>query len=239
MKAIDFLTGKIGKFGDSAMEFAKNISVEGLQKGWDTYMVQSPDELAKIARERMQRKNTILSNLDMSKLDAFYSSADKSNAEYIKEFNKLKGAISEGNIEDVRTAANTISERFQDGNYLELLREAEGTYHAKKEGYDTLSSSDIKSLYENNVTDALSKNKIANNFLEQDGKARKKIAQGAYKAQGLSGYFNSGDAKTNRIRASVVGGTYLGGSMIVRGLQGGTPLTNEYGERDIAGIPFI
>lgn len=52
-------------------------------------------------------------------------------------------------------------------------------------------------------------------------------------------YFNSGNSKTNQVRAAVSGGIYMGGSMVVRGLQGGNPVTNEYGERDIAGIPFI
>ena len=35
---------------------AKNISVKGLQNGWNTYIKQSPEELANIARQTMQRK---------------------------------------------------------------------------------------------------------------------------------------------------------------------------------------
>ena len=94
---------------------AKNISVEGIQKGWDTYIKRSPEELADIARATMQRKNTVINNLDINKFDEYFAAADQSNAEFVKEFNKLRGNLDSGNIEEAKSVATSISERFQDG----------------------------------------------------------------------------------------------------------------------------
>lgn len=231
-QAVDFLTGKLGKFGDSAAQFAKNISVEGLQRGWDTYMVQSPAELARVAKDTMQRKNTVISNLDMKKLEEAYTSAEKSS-EYITAFNNLKNNLNSGNIEEAKIIATSISERFQDGAYLKLLQEAEGKHASNMAYYDSLGVAGIKEEFKLGF-DIPEKAKRFVTDKQQD-----KIANMAYKLQGKKQYFNSGDIKTNQVRAGVVGGAYLGGSMVVRGLQGGNPITNEYGERDIAGIPFI
>lgn len=236
-QAIDFLTGKLGSFGDSAAQFAKNISVDGLQKSWDTYMVQSPEELANVARETMKRNNTVISNLNMNAFDNAYAAADKSNAEYVTELNKLKGTINAGNMDEATNIAKNISERFQDGEYLKLLQEAEEKTNSFNSIIDSRDSDVIRRIKINDAKQKISENKLANQFLKD--KDQEKLAEGAYKLQGLKQYYNSGDAKTNQVRMAVTGGGYLGGSMVVRGLQGGNPITNEYGERDIAGIPFI
>ena len=84
---------------DYISRLAKNISVEGLQNGWNTYVKQSPEELANIARQTMQRKNTVMSNLDINEFDKIFSSASKTDA-YTTEFNKLRANLNSGNIEE-------------------------------------------------------------------------------------------------------------------------------------------
>lgn len=238
-QAIDFLSGKIGKFGDSAAQFAKNISVEGMQKGWDTYMKQSPEELANVARANMQRKNTILSNLNMNKIEEAYAVADKTNADYVTEYSKLKGALNAGNISEAKSVANNISKRFQDNKYLEYLNEAESKTTNFKQQIKKVPVNDIKNKSINDIEQKIAQNKIAQKFTTKE--QQEWLANKAYSARGAlpHHYFNSGNSKTNQVRAAVSGGIYMGGSMVVRGLQGGNPVTNEYGERDIAGIPFI
>ena len=69
---------------------------------------------------------------------------------------------------------------------------------------------------------------------------QEKIANAAYKLQGKKQYFNKpNDPKTNQIRAGVAVGAYMGTMTTARLIHGGTPITNEYGERNIVGIPFI
>ena len=215
---------------------AKNISVKGLQDGWNTYIVQSPEELANVARKSMHRKNTLKSNLDLDAIDSQFTKADKSNAEYVASFDKLKEKLNnldEDNLAEAKTMAQTISDRFNDGKYLELLKEAENDYHARKISLDSYDKNMIESKY----IAGIRLPKPVKKFITDDQETW--IGDKAYKIQGIKGYFNTDDAKTNQIRGAFWGGTYLGTSMVVRGLQGGNPITNEYGERDIAGIPFI
>lgn len=215
---------------------AKNISVEGLQNGWNTYIKQSPEELANIARQTMQRKNTVMSNLDINEFDKVFSSASKKDA-YTTEFNKLRENLNSGNIEEAKTIATTISERFQDGAYLKLLQEAEGKTNKKKALIDSLDGETIKRISVEDTKEKIRKNKIASNFIE-DGES---IANFVYKhnPKNIPKYFKTSDPKKNRIRAGVAVGAYMGTMTTARLVHGGTPITNEYGERNIVGIPFI
>ena len=221
---------------DYISNLAKNISVEGLQNGWNTYVKQSPEELANIARKTMQRKNTVMSNLDINEFDKIFSSASKTDA-YTTEFNKLRANLNSGNIEEAKTIATTISERFQDGAYLKLLQEAEGKTNKKKALIDSLDSETIKGISVEDTKEKIRKNKIASNFIE-DGES---IANFVYKhnPKNIPKYFKTSDPKKNRIRAGVAAGVYMGTMTTARLVHGGTPITNEYGERNIVGIPFI
>lgn len=52
-------------------------------------------------------------------------------------------------------------------------------------------------------------------------------------------YFMSGDLGTNAMRWGAVAGAYGGLAVGTRALTGGSATTNNQGQRDIAGIPFI
>lgn len=218
---------------------AKNATLENAQKGWNTYVKQSPEELARVARKTMQRENTIMSNLDMNTLENWYSAADKSNADYVTEFNKLKGALKSGNTDEAKAVATSISERFQDGKYLELLQGAESKKLNFEQQIDAAPSESIKRKYIKDTKEKIAKNKIANNYLTSE--QQEKIASLAYSAKGKfpQNYFNSGNAKTNQIRVGLAAGTYMGAMTTARIVHGGGLTTDEYGERDIVGIPFI
>lgn len=222
---------------DYISNIAKNISVEGMQKGWDTYITRSPEELANVARASMQRQNTILSNLEIDKMNNLFASVDKSNADLVKETSKLQNAISVGNSNEAMSIANNINDRFQDNKFLNLLTDAEGKYNTIRQQIEEAPSELIKGKFVKDTKEKLTNNKFINNFID-DGE---KLAGLAYNLnpRGIPAYFATDDPKKNRIRTGVAAGAYMGSSMIVRGIQGGNPITNEYGERDIAGIPFI
>lgn len=227
------LSGKIGSFGNSAAQFAKNISVDGMMEGWNTYIRRSPEELAEVAKTTMHKKNNILDYVDFNKIDNYYASAVNNTPELKNDFNKYKNAIKNGNLQE----AETIAKRFNDDKYLKFLQDAEGEYNAKKTKINGYDADDVHLLTVERTKQKLQKTPIVNHFID-DGEW---LAEKAYKLnpKGIPAYFTTDDSKTNRIRAGVVGAGYMGGSMVVRGLQGGNPVTNEYGERDIAGIPFI
>lgn len=211
---------------------AKKVSVEGLQNGWNTYIKQSPEELANVARQTMQRKNTIMSNLDVNEFDKIFSAANKTDA-YTTEFNKLRTNLNSGNIEEAKSIATTISERFQDGAYLKLLQEAEGKTNIIEKQIQEAPNELIMGKFKKNFKIP---EKVKGFVTDEQ---QEKIANAAYKLQGKKQYFNSGDSKTNQIRAGVAASTYMGAMTTARLIHGGTPTTNEYGERDIVGIPFI
>lgn len=219
---------------------AKNISVEGLQNGWNTYIKQSPEELANVARKTMERKNTILnSNPDL--LDeinkVMAGSKNIANKEYSSAVNNLKEALS-NNKEEASNIAKSIEERFQDGSYIKMLQEAEAKRLNMSKAYSTVPARGIENKFKAETKEKLANNKIIKNFTTE--KQQEKIADMAYKLQGKKQYFNKpNDAKTNQIRAGVAVGTYMGAMTTARLIHGGTPITNEYGERDIVGIPFI
>lgn len=217
---------------DYISNLAKKVSVEGLQNGWDTYIKQSPEELANIARQTMQRKNTIMSNLNVDDFDKVFSSANKS-ADYSAEFSKLKSNINSGNIEEAKSVATSISERFQDSSYLKLLQEAEGKTNAINKQIQEAPKELIMGKFKKDF----SVPEKAKKFITDE--QQDKIADMAYKLQGKKQYFKTDDPKTNQIRAGVAVGTYMGVMTTARLVHGGTPITNEYGERDIVGIPFI
>lgn len=212
---------------------AKKVSVEGLQNGWNTYIKQSPEELANVARQTMQRKNTIMSNLDVNEFDKIFSTANKTDA-YTTEFNKLKTNLNSGNIEEAKSIATTISERFQDGAYLKLLQEAEEKTNIIEKQIQEAPNELIMGKFKKNFKIP---EKVKGFVTDEQ---QDKIASMAYKLQGKKEYFNKpNDAKTNQIRAGVAVGTYMGAMTTARLIHGGTPITNEYGEHDIVGIPFI
>lgn len=55
----------------------------------------------------------------------------------------------------------------------------------------------------------------------------------------ISDYYTNGTGQQMATRAGVTAGAYAGGAIGLRYLSGGTLTTNNQGESDIAGIPFI
>ncbi len=78
-----------------------------------------------------------------------------------------------------------------------------------------------------------SNNSIIKEHQKGSQKARKELAGHA------KGYFLSGDMGTNAMRWGAVGAAYGAANVGVRTLSGGSATTNNQGQRDIAGIPFL
>lgn len=215
---------------------AKNISVDSLQAGWNKYMVRGDEELARAVSKTQTKKISAFDFINKDALDGIYRGMDQS-VENASAYKDLTNAIKAGNI----TEAKDIAEkRFQDSKFLEYLMEAEDKKVAKVNAMSNakpsmIIGSQIESTKEKIDNFSILGFKPGNALLTEE--QQEKLAKGSLKFKG--NYFNSGDTKTNQIRAGVVGGAYLGAATINRVAQGGSPITNEYGERDIVGIPFI
>ena len=208
---------------------AKNISGSA-----NTYLKQTPEELANVAKNTMLKKNTLLSNINISDVDsAFAEAAKRGESDYSKAFIKFKSNIDAGNVDEVKHAAKDISERFNDSRYLDLLQKAEIKQTRIQDRISGFDVEEAQRVYK----DSVKVPKIIDNFVT-DSQAEK-FSNGIYSLQGKKQYFDSGNKKTNQIRAGAAVGGYFGAMTTARIAHGGTPITNEYGERDIVGIPFI
>lgn len=76
-------------------------------------------------------------------------------------------------------------------------------------------------------------------FVEENGNLDKKITNGVYIANGMKKYLNNEDPVVNRHRLEAIVGGYFVAANGVRIAKGGSPFKNEYGENDIAGVPFF
>ena len=222
-----------------AKYISKNATVDNIEKSWNTYMIPSSKELSNIARESMQRKNTVLSNLNMNDVNNAYNNMANKSPDYIKEFNKLKSAIDSGNVDEAKNVANNISSRFQDDSYVKFLSDANDSYVLRKEAIEKVRPRRIEEMAQNELKQKIKNKKIANTFLND--KQQGKLAKNIYNTQGYMplNYFNSGNVKTNQVRMGVTAGGYMAVGTATRLLNGGGLFENEYGERDIVGIPFI
>lgn len=213
---------------NKAKEIASGVSKENAQKWWNDYMVQSSDELSSAGRDLLQATNTLKRRVDMKGLDDHFSRLNNKDADTISNYSRLKQEIKAGNIDE----AKKIADRFEDKKFTEFLTDAEDSLNNYKNYFDGLAPDEVHSAF-------VSEFEVPNFAKKIVGDKEEKIANLAYKAQAKRRYFSTDDPKVNRTRIGVVGGTYAGGAMVVRGIQGGNPITNEYGERDIAGIPLI
>lgn len=224
---------------DYINKVAKNISVNGIEKSWNAYMVPTSKELAEVSRKAIQKKNTILSNLDIDAVNNAYINASNKTSDYTKEFNRLKSAIDAENADEAKKVATNIADRFNDDSFLNFLNNAEDKTNQLKSRYSEMPAQAIRQKSIKNTKQKIKDNKLANTFLND--KQQDKLAENVYKMQGYmpQNYFATGDIKKNQIRANVAIGGYMGISATTRILNGGSLFENEYGERDIVGIPFI
>ena len=110
-----------------------------------------------------------------------------------------------------------------------------------------LSPSEMRGIYTGAKREALDKASIKENMTEEAiKKARNKNQRKADRSWNMNAagdYFgNSEDGFNNkRIAAAgaAIGGTYVAGSVLNRAVGPGTLTRDEYGNRDIVGIPFI
>ena len=213
---------------NKAKEIASGVNMESAHKWWNDYMVQSSDELSDAGRDLLQATNTLKKRIDMEGLNNYFSTLDNKNADVISNYSRLKQEIKAGNIDE----AKKIADRFEDKKFMEFLTDAEKRVNHNASMYDGLDPDEVEMQFKSEF-------EIPNFAKKIVGDKEEKIANLAYRAQAKRRYFSTNDPKINRTRIGVVGGAYAGGAMVVRGIQGGNPITNEYGERDIAGIPLI
>jgi hypothetical protein len=228
------IMGVLGKIGDTIQDVSKNITKTTI-KDTAGLMLQSREELDKAAREVAKNKINASSFIKRSDVENLINSspfAVNKNADYISATSKLLKSAETKDMDQFREVANALSSNpdFNDRSYLDLLLKAENDANNTK-GY--IDSMEGLVAFQNSV----SLPKIADSFFGKEG--QDKIKEGLYHLNGKKAYFKSGDPKTNRVRAAGTATGYMGAMTVARLAHGGSLTQNEYGQRDIVGIPFV
>lgn len=94
-----------------------------------------------------------------------------------------------------------------------------------------------KALFANKPENKI--NSTIHRFVESGGDLDNKITNGTYIVNGMKKYLDNEDPSVNRHRLEAIVGGYFVAANGVRLVKGGSPFRNEYGENDIAGVPFF
>lgn len=197
------------------------------------------NEVTKAARETME-KYSFASELTNDLIKEKIATTGKSGPEIdaaIKEFRKARATKDYKLTEET---AKKLDQKHGITAFQEMLSEAEETRLKK---YNTAIQKNRDSIYKMALnayyTNPNGEERLANFIDNFAGDKANSINNIIYHGNALKNYFKNEDPALNRKRAIGVAGAYVAGSIGVRAIQGGTPLRNEYGESDIAGVPFL
>ncbi len=198
-----------------------------------SYLKQSDEELMMAARKKLIKKDNVMNYVKKSDIEARISGnvLERENKEYLNDASKLLKSIDAKDIGRANEIAQDISKKYDDNRFYEYLQDAEGEKAKHKNFIETTRNPD------NIFMSKVKTPKALDNFIDETDKDKLKGL--AYRANGLGQYFNSGDIKTNQKRLGTVAGGYMGAAAGVRLLKGGGLTENEYGQRDIVGVPLI
>lgn len=198
-------------------------------------------ELYKAANDVISKKYTFASFLTNDKIRKKIEETGKSGPEIEAAINEFRKARATKDYKLTEETAKKLDQKHGITAFQEMLSQAE------KDRNDTASlligppdkdvykGAGLREVYFNPDGEERIE-KFVENFASDKSP---EISNAIYKLNGFRNYFKNEDPALNRKRAVGVAGAYVAGSIGVRAIQGGTPLRNEYGESDIAGVPFL
>lgn len=226
----------LGSFGEAAQDIGKRISKFKPADFYATYLKQDGAELANVARETMKKNLDASSMVNRTHLQDFINNSPnsiKGDRDYINATKGLIKSLDSKDMEQANDIARKISDNYKENSYLDLLKGAENKKSSLLESYNSMNEEDIADVFREKIKTP----KSLDNFMDDTDK--EKVKGLAYSLQGKKKYFSSDNVKTNKVRAGVAAGVYAGTMTTARLAHGGSLTENEYGERDIVGIPFV
>ena len=234
---------KIGDALDSALNVAgniaskvKNTDYKGIYADLSEAVKQTDEELAEVAKASLMKQITGSMKVPDSVIQETARQAGINDASFTRKVRELTSAMKSQDLSEAHRIAKEIDKQTGNKAFQDLVIQADIGVSNTLNGMKNATSDDIKRAWtsqfkQNTLPESLK------NFTTD--KNRDTIANFAYKVQGAKKYFSTDDPAINQKRLGVVAGGYVAATSGMRIINGGTPFTNEYGERDIAGIPFI
>lgn len=216
-----------------------------------TYMRPTEDEMYNAAVKTLKKKVTFATMMTDDLIDETLknSGMDLSNSDVKKSIETLKRIRGTKNYDKMQDTVEKLNKKHNTTAFRDLLLESE----QRKTNAIGVAESDVPGswTYPELVKGSLSdhyiapkdsvRGKLVSKFIgsKPEERTRSDFDSITYKINGYKEFFNNEDPAINRKRALTLAGGYAVAANGVRILQGGSPLKNEYGERDIAGLPLI
>jgi hypothetical protein len=235
---------KVGDAFDSIMGVAGNISSKvksvdysGIYEDLKVAIKQTDEELAGVAKETLLKQMTA-DKASLNRIQDVARNTGVNDAGFTRAVNNLSAAMKKKDLSEAHRIASEIDTKYQPGQktFQDLVIEADIKLDKRKALLEGADPATVRRAWENNfkknIPDPIK------NFTTNAN--RDKLTSFHYNyIQGAKKYFATDDPSINQKRLGVVAGGYVAATSGMRIINGGTPLTNEYGESDIAGIPFI
>ena len=235
---------KVGDAFDSIMGVAgnmaskvKSVDYSGIYADLKDAVKQTDEELAGVARETILKQITGDSKVPISRIQDVARNTGVNDVAFTRAVNNLSMAMKKQDLSEAHRIAGEIDKQYQPGKktFQDLVIEADIKVDRAKTLLENADPATVKRVWNNDFTKKIPG--PVKNFTTANN--QEKIASAFYHLQGAKKYFSTDDPSINQKRLGVVAGGYVAATSGMRIISGGTPLTNEYGERDIAGIPFI
>ena len=237
-------TFKVGDTLDGILDVAENIASKvksvdysGIYEDIKEVMKQTDEELANVARATLIKSVTGDTKVPSSKIQEVARNTGINDVGFTRAVNNLSSAMKKQDLSEAHRIASEIDKQYQSGEktFQDLVIKASIGIENTLSKMQNADAGTIEKVWKTEFKKKIPKS--ISNFTTKGNQDT--ISKIAYQVQGAKKYFATDDPSINQKRLGVVAGGYVAATSGMRIISGGTPLTNEYGERDIAGIPFI
>jgi hypothetical protein len=235
-KVGDALDGILGVAGNISSK-VKSVDYNGIYQDVMSAVKQTDEELANVARGTLMKSITGETKVPASVIQEAAKNTGVNDVGFTRAVNNLSSAMKKQDLSEAHRIATEIDSQYQPGKktFQDLVIKASMAVDSTLESMQNASPEMIRRGWENQFMTKIPA--PIKNFTTD--KNQETIAKAAYHVQGARKYFSTDNPAINQKRLGVVAGGYVAATSGMRIINGGTPFTNEYGERDIAGIPFI
>lgn len=233
----------IDDIAETAEKAKKGLTKDAVNNFFDSLKVGDDERLRHIAGTLKRKQNLEIDTEGLSNRVKNFTKLHENDIDRINDLNKLQARLNNGDIEGAIEQAGIVDKYISgtdNEKFTQFLVNASNDLKTRRQIIDNLDPSALKELYKYEVFNESSVSKIINKSGMFTAEEKSNIANSVVdKYFNPKDYFTHPDAKIRRRRIGTAVGAYGAGAMVTRKLQGGTLTKNEYGERDIAGIPLI
>ena len=238
----------IDDISESATKVKDGQSKNIVNEFFDSLSVDNDERLRHIAGTLKRRQNLVIDETALKGKVENFTKLYGNDTDKMNSLNKLKTILNNGDIDRAIEQASVVDSYISGADnekFTHFLMDASNDLKIRRQAVDNVlednsTKSSLIDAYKSEIYDNSGIGKIVNKSKiitpEEKAMIRDSVANKYFNP---IDYFTHPDAKIRKARRVAAVGTYATGAMVTRKLQGGTLTKNEYGEKDIAGIPII